>query len=339
MMYEESFKLLLNFFLEHIEVFETFLLSSIVIYFDKKSTKAFKLRRKYLDSSVRIELPPLIIEKCKELNVDKLDKDFKEDIINFIKIMKDNFKEENFITFNNNFNSLVIQKNESNSKNKSTTSGIFNIYKNQINLDYPYSKSILNHELLHFASSNIKDGILYIGFNQMNNEFNQGIGLNEGYTEYLNQKFFSKNVNSTKIYAYLVVISGNIEKIVGEKMRDYYFSSDLKSLCSNLNNYLEYDEVLSLIKDMDYLYLTFDYKRAYMQEDLLTKAFRNINYLLIKGYANRLKSENNLTINNLKEFVLTIPKTYYSGDKTYYIHDCVDLNLIVEQLCDNNKSM
>ena len=88
-----------------------------------------------------------------------------------------------------------------------------------------------SHELIHMSSTYKKGPIILMGFQQSIGKKNiVGKGLNEGYTERLNVKYFSHRKISNG-YPFLQLISEGIENIVGsEKMEQLYFSADLKGL-------------------------------------------------------------------------------------------------------------
>lgn len=339
-MNEELMKLLMN----NVPLIETLLLSTSLIYVDRKVNKSFVLRRKYLDKRIMVEAPPLLIQNARVFNSNEFDEEFRKDIIRFYNILIKNVKPDNLTSFYDNIHSLTINKNSSSklSLKNFSCSGLYYPTINEITLAKPYNKTALFHELLHLSSSCIREGIVYVGFNQTTHGKDQGRGINEGYTEYLNEKFFKITSDASKIYKYLMGISSQIEKIIGEeKMQDYYFSSDLLSLYYDLCKYIDFPEVDLIIKNTDYLYSVLRKKKdSMMQQDLIVGAFRQINDSLLTIYINKLKQENNPDINNkVNEFKLLLPLDYYSGYKTYYIEDAVDLNELVNSELGKNRNI
>lgn len=85
-------------------------------------------------------------------------------------------------------------------------------------------EGIVNHELLHTASSSEKRLINKTGFQlSIDNRYEIGRGINEGYTERLNLKYFSPE-KKPRAYITLRFLSEGIEKIVGTKnMEKMYF--------------------------------------------------------------------------------------------------------------------
>lgn len=111
---------------------------------------------------------------------------------------------------------------------------------------------ITNHELVHIASTYKKGRIIMSGFSQIiGTSYQVGIGLNEGYTERINLKYFSKGATNPS-YPTLRCISECIEKIVGEeKMEQLFFEGNLAGLVGELENYYPKEAVICLIQKID----------------------------------------------------------------------------------------
>lgn len=113
------------------------------------------------------------------------------------------------------------------------------------------NEDILTHELLHMSTNRSDEFIDFIGFEQNLAWKSIGYSLNEGYTEYLNCKYFAHFSNS-QAYAMEKYFAEGIEMIVGtEQMEKYYFASDLKSVIISLSQYRKPNEVIELITKMD----------------------------------------------------------------------------------------
>ena len=111
------------------------------------------------------------------------------------------------------------------------------------------------HELFHRASDNPNND--NIGFctkienkNAITNNF--GVGLNEGYTEKLTNRFFN---NDGTAYLYFQKLSELIESFYIDKIKmiDDYFNSSLEDLISELLNSMTKEEAIEIIADMDEL--------------------------------------------------------------------------------------
>lgn len=111
---------------------------------------------------------------------------------------------------------------------------------------------IASHELLHMSSTYKKGPILLMGFSQhIGTDYSIGNGLNEGYTERLNLKYFTHKKESTAYIQERFMAEG-IENIVGaEKMEQLYFQADLKGLINELEKYSTKEQVINLIKKID----------------------------------------------------------------------------------------
>ncbi len=132
--------------------------------------------------------------------------------------------------------------------------GVYNSYANRITIySYPGEdlkdelKETIFHELLHMASTRrIRDGFTgdYVTGFELRSNF--GKSLNEGYTEYLREKYFGKG-NYTELPDWRVVIAKGIEYIVGEKeMEKYFFNADLPGLMAALRKYASQEDLLKL---------------------------------------------------------------------------------------------
>ena len=294
-----------QFLMQNLDFLETFILSTSVVILDKKVLKSMKLRKDYIDKKVKIIEAPLMLEEYKKINYEVIEDEFRKDIIKFGKILDDNFDKKYSLNFNNNINSVVIKKNLKNIR----CAGIYYPLHNEMELKSDYDDSVLFHELLHLASSTVRSEVVYTGFSQ---------------------------------YSYLVNIASLIERIVGkDDMQKCYFNSDLFSLCNNISNYITLEEINKLIKDLDYIYECFhvNIKELTFQTDLIIKAFNNINSTVLKMYTKKLlleKDDYNEIESLINEFILLLPLTYYSGYKTYYFEDNVDLKENANKIINSN---
>lgn len=109
-----------------------------------------------------------------------------------------------------------------------------------------------SHELLHMATTYKKGIITACGFNlNIGSLYEIGRGINEGYTERINLKYFSKRKYSHS-YTTLRFLSEGIERIIGkEKMEKLYSNGDLVGLVSEISNYCSEEQAAILIEKMD----------------------------------------------------------------------------------------
>lgn len=196
-----------------------------------------------------------ILEKP-ECDYKEITKDIKDESIkNFRNILKNNFKEEDLKLFYHNLNTLkVVYKHIFN--DPSDIGRCLAYYNNKANKIVIDTKSdyedIINHELLHVASSCYIDKKIYSGFSQCYNEkllfFALGAGINEGYTELLNTRYF----NGGTSYLLETEIMTLVEKVVGKEiMEKLYFSADLSGLINELTKYETKDNIIKFVKNMD----------------------------------------------------------------------------------------
>lgn len=138
-------------------------------------------------------------------------------------------------------------------------------------------KHVLFHELMHMASTNkYKSGFKTLTI---------GSGLDEGYTEYLIQKYFD---NDFIAYSEEVKIIKILNQIIGEnKMMKYYFTNDLDSLKHDLSN------IYGTEKNAHELLLNIDKYNKSRNKDILN----DITYSLMKYSYHFEKNNGNSEIN------------------------------------------
>jgi len=136
----------------------------------------------------------------------------------------------------------------------------------------------LYHELFHMASNATSGKIIKNGFYLNHSNISIGIGLNEGYTEYLSRKYFGKNDN-LYYYDFEVVVAKCIEDIIGKnKMESFYLRAQLDSLINELCLYIDYDEVMSFIRNVDFVQCNI--YQDDMKEEIISKV-KKINEFII----------------------------------------------------------
>lgn len=134
------------------------------------------------------------------------------------------------------------------------------MYTNQIskhNNPSTRQRNVLFHELIHMATSYSKGIISMVGFSQkIANKYSKGKGLNEGYTELINQRYFARTIadgSGAKIsYPREQVLAYGIEMLVGrEKMEELFFNADLDGLIAEMSKYMPTQEANILINIFD----------------------------------------------------------------------------------------
>ena len=174
------------------------------------------------------------------------------DLYLFIDTLLEFINKEDIRVFINRVDDLVINYlslKEIKYQNGGYTAGTYNGQENRIKIYFDKNNSVLDHELLHAASSGDKNA--RVGFSLVFEKAGMfGEGLNEGYTELLNQRIFN-HINSS--YPYLTVLAELIENFYENKddmMKDF-FHADLLALISELLKSMSLEEAIDIITSMD----------------------------------------------------------------------------------------
>ncbi len=171
------------------------------------------------------------------------------EIYNFINKLLQNTKIDNLKNLILNFPYITIKYHSA--SYDPSISGTYNGKTKEIHIYNRDNKVSLHHELLHASSADIR--FMNIGFKiVLKNGLIFGKGLNEGYTELLNNRFF--NYTSTS-YNYLQKLAKQIENLCTDKenMIEYYFNADIFSLISELMPKISLKEIIDILVDMDML--------------------------------------------------------------------------------------
>ena len=231
----------------------------------------------------------------------------KEFLIEAIDKLEKAFAGRNLVYFHNNIKNLKFKTKLSKIDKFFDKSmiGSYNPVKNIIQIDPSNTSRALSHELLHLASTTKDFSRVYTGFAQRRNIAYFGYGLNEGYTELLNNRYFLDK-KSTIYYAEQLYAQG-IEKLVGrQQMEYYYFIGELSYLYQDLKKYYSDEEIQKLIVSLDIINdYSYNDKRTKRQDRLLKKSFK-ISYLLIyKGLLKKLE-EAEYVLHEVNDFYFLI---------------------------------
>lgn len=287
--------------------------------------KAYTLRKDFKVKSVEKLNIPKNIETNNDINYKKiLDKKFSEDILLFVDIMLKNFKKQDLKCLKNNINELNIDVLDI------EVLGLYDVFNNIILLKKDSIYSSIFHELMHLSSSYIKNDTVYCGFSQkcydLDNLINIGKGLNEGYTQYLTERYF----NDQKIphsYALHRYFAEKLEYIIGkEKMQKLYLNANLLGLIHEMTKYTNISEVEQFISSLDFLIEhppesnMNKYQREFMNEII-----KKVSLFLIKCYIVRLKRALDKKIIDYDTFIKYI--NCYINDTIIYIdyRNCKDI--------------
>lgn len=274
---------------------------------DYKVNKDFKAEK-----IIEIKKTPNLYFYSNEVFISNLQSyETRKNIDIFIKFMLKNYSEEVLQCFFHNLNRINIKekiiKLEILRKN---VDGYYDACSNEIKVTNP---NVIFHELFH-ASSTVYDernGFVYQGFSQVDLKNNKciGIGLNEGYTEYLSSKYFYYDNDSA--YFYERYIAQKLEKIIGFKeMEKLFLTANLYGLIDKLNRYNSKENIISFISNIDIIF-----KNKFYKNGITEKIKEDINKFLYDTYQNKLNSDynNNLITNN--DMMNNIKN--YLGDYSY----------------------
>lgn len=236
-----------------------------------------KLEKIKIKGTIIYKTPEVAAEKYNISRCLYFDK-YNEMVIKFSKKLEDKCSHCNLSSFYDNMKTLEVYDKTNNSVSLmlklSKSLGGYSIIKNKIFLmnlkSYDEYETVLNHELLHLSGRKKTGNIYFHGFAQLDTETNKsyGTGLNEGYTELLNQRYFSKN--DTQSYKRERECCEEIEKIVGQKkMEQLYFESDLYGLIEELSKYCTKEEAVNLIQKLTKLCLTSNRKKRQKIQDMI----------------------------------------------------------------------
>lgn len=297
--------------------------------------------------------PTQIIEKdnnlVNELNITKYLK-FKKynDIIEkFNYIFTEEFAHDNKANFIRNIKQLKIKPLKNKEANDSVK-GLYDIKKNKIKicLENPNNseKKIdleerLMHELLHMSSTKEDErfnGLSYAKKVENRKGYNIiGDGINEGYTEYLNQKYFSRNVNIKYYYLEKVLVAG-IENLIGkEKMERLYFIGTFFDFLDEFKQYFDKDEnMVDLIFKIDLLRKIDDSEKI---KSIFTEAKNEIAELNLKKLNNNYKNDKINYSEYKKEQLIKVDlyksENFISSDKTIVIEEENEYEIISRFTC------
>lgn len=309
-------------------------------------------------------------------------------ILTFEQTLKTKLSHCNFSSFYNNVQTLKI--NDQKQKNleklrklliRSDAIGTYSIRKNKIRA-YPEEhicehdiEITKKHELLHMSSTRKIKNLALCGFERSDyiTEVEIGRGLNEGFTEFLNQVYFTE-YDTFYSYRRLVGLAHKIWSIVGpEEMEKAYFLNDLEAVVNGLSKYTTRDKAIELILKMDSIYAAkgkrkeklerearIDVANIYLKKigqdykegEIGEQTYKN-NILRIRLYANGIEGislpsveeDKKTAVVELREYlwddiIRTIQYDYYERDANF-LYDFLngDIKFTYESLEDFQKRM
>ena len=201
-------------------------------------------------------------------------------------------------------------------------------------------KMYLFHELMHLASYNKDMANCHVGLSIYIDSINNiGKGLNEGYTEYLTEKYFGC-MDNAYAYKFEKIIANGIEMIIGEdKMQKLFFEADICNFINILTRYSSREEVILFLKNVDELNKINDFDASLLDIYKLNILVKRINKFLIKLFFNKQNldlindkiDENEFEENFITFISMLIRKIKYgNANKDFYYDTLIRKNLIKE---------
>lgn len=298
-------------------------LSPIIIYITgKRVGNSYKLcRDSKVKSNQKVFITPEIEKKNGKVEGIICEEFFRDSVIDFVKVVTENFDEKNLINLYNNASNLVVVKDKMFFMNLVSGTKYYGYYSNSaIGYKEIHSRDIgsVYHELFHMMSSTYYNGVFYDGFQQSNDKFDIGGGLNEGYTELLTQRYFGDK-KKRKSYPLEMNFASMLEKVIGkDKMENAYMNCDLPSIISELKQYESEENVMSFITNLDFFNKYF-YERnvSMVKHKFFKEKLREASLFVTRCYIKKLKNEfNNGEINGLE--VIEKLNEYQRNITTYY---------------------
>ncbi len=236
-----------------------------VVYYQHTCRKKTKLvLKKYeetLNEAVKENKNTLFIkEKYAILNKEEKEifkqvenklKQSNEAIYEFYRELTRHTSPENLRNFVSNIQFATLDINDS--KKKCVFQSFYDQTKNKITI-YTQLPKTLTHDLLHLSSNNqsAKTNGFHAYGTFKEDSYEIGNGLDEGYTEILNQRYFQQvAINSPK----LVRLSSLIEKFYQnpKDMETDYFNACLENLILELTKSMDIKDAINIVLKIDYV--------------------------------------------------------------------------------------
>ena len=261
-------------------------------------------------------------------------KTYNVSLARFKRVFFDNFGYDNIDIFNNNLKDIKITE-----APYSISSLLRKLIKNNpavyINCDNTIllikndiPEFIIFHELFHAASSLMEDDMIYSGFRQYDfkTRYDFGYGLNEGYTQYMKEKYFGQDPREKYVYLVEKHFASLLEEIVGEKnMECFYLQANLKKLYDKLQDYIDYDKITRFMKNLDFFKDHVSSKKDDRTLLKINNKIKDCSYFLLDAFIEKEKQKlRNNEINkdefddNVAEFINKLDKDVYFKDYMYY---------------------
>ncbi len=300
------------------------------------------ISEKYRLQKIDKRLTVVDIDKVKEITInhyiekdkvfvntesDKINKIFE----NFVNVMNENFEEKDLGNLYDNIIWVLFKKHRFTKYN-----GDYGPVTNVIRSLSEDEIDSINHELIHMSANPYDDTDDYGGFYYTLDNYVIGYGLDEGYTELLNKRYF--NSKTQNAYRLQIIICRYLEELVGQKkMEKMYLNANLFGLIKELKQTHETKEIERFIAAIDF---THDYdnvdRLADCEIETLYTQIETIIVFLFKGYCKRMLNKElseDILEYQINEYLIAIFKEFEYPVDQFLIDE---LNKIVEENVNKN---
>lgn len=279
------------------KIINSILYLSIPIYLTSKNIATIakaKLQRKSFNGEVVYGVKS-IFRKLPDISFNKIDYKNREILKVYVERLSKHIPLEDMKLVYKNINSVKVER--SLKPLLYCASGYYEVVINKISFS---SLDAIGHEFLHLASSVYDDRIDmdFSGFSQQKRKTSMiGNGINEGYTQLLNERIYGITPKNEAYYnEYKMAKMLELFFDTKEDMQHLYFNCDLPGLVEQLEKYASYKEVVKLITDIDD-YSTYDEKTILLAKLKKISIYKRIYNWFIS------KSNNPKKINGLEAII------------------------------------
>lgn len=283
----------------------------IMIYTPLNYLAHLKLKRITNCSNIKIDALPKCIKNKSNYDLSQLESlDIQDKVKTYVKEFISVLDSKNFpinhSTIYNNLNNLNIEIVDDFNENKCFKSSqtVGKHIDGKLLLVSGYEKLVIFHELFHFISSR---GIIILdqekeyllkacGFqrqkfkkNDNEVEYLIGKGINEGYTDLLDIRYFNTPCESSLLLSNLAYL---LELVIGKKeMEEAYTECNLSFIVESLTKYTSEKEAKKIIGFYDYIYhATYEFGGGFFTNAGIMKAYTYLVNVLVTFYIQKLES-------------------------------------------------
>lgn len=176
------------------------------------------------------------------------------------------------------------------------TAASYNEKENVIYMQPKTPEIIMYHELFHVASTKREYNKVISGFSIVLPDNTLNLGLNEGYTQLLTERYFGSVSNYFQVYPYEVIIAAQFEKIIGSQMFDLYLTANLLDLKHKFLQYGSEADFNTFFTCLDYI--NKNLYKINSDVEILKNCMKKVSDILIKCFNRKENNEE-----SLKEYI------------------------------------